>query len=143
MNELLLLFCQRSRPSIQRSGLNHEARRDARSALRLTNTSRPAPRERRARPAAWAISPAPTMTAVRPCRLPSRSVTRDTKAAGTEVAARAMFVNEKGEWINSHNLGVDGPLMFLDKGDERQMHLYLLSFERHAFVGHFVVEMPK
>ena len=33
--------------------------------------------------------------------------------------------------------------VFIDKGDERQMHLYLLSFERHAFVGHFVVEMPK
>jgi hypothetical protein len=54
----------------------------------------------------------------------------------------AMFVNDKGQWINSHNLGVDGPLMFIDKADASKLHLYLLSFERHAFVGHFVIDVP-
>jgi hypothetical protein len=73
----------------------------------------------------------------------SESYDASAKAPDKQNSYYAMFVNEKGEWINSHNLGVDGPLMFIDKGDERQMHLYLLSFERHAFVGHFVVEMPK
>jgi hypothetical protein len=54
----------------------------------------------------------------------------------------AMFLNEKGEWVDSHALGMDGPLMFLEKANPTKLHLYLLSFERHAFVGHFVFDVP-
>jgi hypothetical protein len=71
----------------------------------------------------------------------SESYDASAKAPDKQIPYFAMFVNDKDEWINSHNLGVDGPLMFLDKADTKKLHLYLLSFERHAFVGHFVIDV--
>jgi len=52
----------------------------------------------------------------------------------------AYLSNEKSEWMDSHKVGIDGPLMYFDNEDENSLHIWLLSFERHAFVGHYIVE---
>lgn len=42
-----------------------------------------------------------------------------------------------GKWLDSHYIGIDGPLLHWDDKEENVLHLWLLSFERHAFVGHY------
>lgn len=42
-------------------------------------------------------------------------------------------------WINHHDLAVDGPVMYRDAKNPDLLHVYLLSYERHSLVGHFVV----
>ncbi|MCP4520752.1 MAG: hypothetical protein GY827_03505 [Cytophagales bacterium] len=50
----------------------------------------------------------------------------------------AFLLDEKGNWLDSHKIGIDGPLFHFD--EEGSLHLWLLSFERHAFVGHYLIE---
>ncbi len=50
-----------------------------------------------------------------------------------------MLLNEMGEWLDSHKIGIDGPLLHLDDEDPNILHLWLLSFERHALVGHYKI----
>ncbi|AHM60245.1 hypothetical protein D770_09940 [Flammeovirgaceae bacterium 311] len=47
----------------------------------------------------------------------------------------AALTDGQGRWLDSHKIGIDGPLMHLDK--EGKLHLWILSFERHSFVGHY------
>ena len=51
----------------------------------------------------------------------------------------AYLADSKGNWIDSHWLGIDGPLFFKDKNGD--LNLMLLSFERHAIVGHFIIKL--
>jgi len=51
----------------------------------------------------------------------------------------AYFTDENHKWLDSHRIGVDGPLMHWDA--EGKLDLWLLSFERHALVGHYVLEI--
>lgn len=51
----------------------------------------------------------------------------------------AFLLDEKGNWLDSHKIGIDGPLFHFDK--EGKLHLWILSFERHSFVGHFELEL--
>lgn len=51
-----------------------------------------------------------------------------------------LFLDEEGKWLDSHKIGIDGPLMYFDENDPSQLHLWLLSFERHSFVGHYVID---
>ncbi len=53
----------------------------------------------------------------------------------------AMLLNEKGEWIDSHKVGIDGPIFHFSDEQKSQLHLWLLSFERHALVGHYEIKM--
>ena len=55
----------------------------------------------------------------------------------------AMLMDQNDNWLDSHMIGTDGPLFHYDEKDENLVHLWLLSFERHAFVGHFTFELPK
>jgi hypothetical protein len=45
-----------------------------------------------------------------------------------------------GLWIDSHFVGIDGPMMHWDIDNPSMLHLWILSFERHAFVGHYVID---
>jgi hypothetical protein len=36
-------------------------------------------------------------------------------------------------------VAVDGPVLHRDEADPGKLHLYLLSYERHSLVGHFVL----
>ncbi len=50
-----------------------------------------------------------------------------------------LLLSEDGYWIDSHAIGIDGPLFYFDH--QGQLHFLILSFERHAFVGHYVLEV--
>ncbi len=53
-----------------------------------------------------------------------------------------LLLTPNDQWLDSHNIGIDGPLMHWDEQDPSKLHFWLLSFERHAFVGHYVIEIP-
>ena len=55
----------------------------------------------------------------------------------------SFLLDEKGNWLDSHAVGIDGPLLFRDEKEPNKVHLLILSFERHAFVGHYVFDIPK
>jgi len=46
----------------------------------------------------------------------------------------AMILDDENKWLNSHNVGIDGLLFHFDDKDSSKLHMWLLSFERHAFV---------
>ncbi len=53
----------------------------------------------------------------------------------------AYFSDETGKWLDSHKIGVDGPIFHWDTDTEGQLHIWLLSFERHALVGHYTIKL--
>ena len=53
----------------------------------------------------------------------------------------AYLADENGNWLDSHQVGIDGPVMYWDVDRPQVLHIWLLSFERHAFVGHYTVEV--
>ena len=55
----------------------------------------------------------------------------------------SFLLDEKGNWLDSHAVGIDGPLLFRDEIEPNKVHLLILSFERHAFVGHYVFDIPR
>ncbi len=55
----------------------------------------------------------------------------------------ALITDAEGKFVDSHNLGIDGPLMHLDAEDNSKLHVWLLSFERHSLVGHYIVQLPQ
>lgn len=50
-----------------------------------------------------------------------------------------LLLDGQGRFLDSHRVGIDGPLLYRDAADPTQLHLWILSFERHALVGHFVL----
>jgi hypothetical protein len=50
-----------------------------------------------------------------------------------------VLLDDAGRWVNHHEVAVDGPVLHRDAADPRLLHVYLLSYERHTLVGHFVV----
>ncbi len=53
----------------------------------------------------------------------------------------AVLVDENDKWLDSHYVGIDGPLLYWDINNPHLLHLWILSFERHAFVGHYLIEI--
>ena len=51
------------------------------------------------------------------------------------------LTNEKGEWLDSHTVGIDGPVIYFDKNDKKLRHFWILSFERHTFVSHYEIRV--
>jgi len=54
-----------------------------------------------------------------------------------------VLLNKEGNWLDSHKIGIDGPLLHLDKENPNIIHVWLLSFERHALVGHYEIDLTK
>ncbi len=54
----------------------------------------------------------------------------------------ALLVDIDGNFIDSHKIGIDGPLFYFDK-KSKKLHLFILSFERHSFVGHYEFNVTK
>ncbi len=52
----------------------------------------------------------------------------------------AMFVDEEGRYLDPHSMGVEGPIVHRDIKYPNWVHLYLMSYERHALVGHWIIE---
>ena len=53
----------------------------------------------------------------------------------------SLIVDSEGRFLDSHDIGIDGPLLHFDKEDNHKLHIWILSFERHAFVGHYLVDL--
>jgi hypothetical protein len=53
----------------------------------------------------------------------------------------AFLLDENNKWLDSHKIGIDGPMLHFDEKDPNKLHLWILSFERHAFVGHYIIEI--
>jgi len=51
------------------------------------------------------------------------------------------FLDKKGQWFDSHKIGVNGPMFHFSDANRKVLHLWLLSFERHALVGHYAVNL--
>ena len=51
----------------------------------------------------------------------------------------AYFTDGDNRWLDSHKIGVDGPVLYRDVANPNRIHVWLLSFERHALVGHYVL----
>ena len=55
----------------------------------------------------------------------------------------SVFLNDRNEWINHHDMAIDGTILFLDKKKPNLLHMYLVSYERHAVVAHYSIDLPK
>lgn len=53
----------------------------------------------------------------------------------------AYLSDSDGKWLDSHKIGIDGPLMHWDDVQEGLLHVWLLSFERHALVAHYEIDL--
>lgn len=51
-----------------------------------------------------------------------------------------ILTDEEGKFIDSHWLGIDGPLFHWDDKKKDLLHIWIISFERHAFVGHYTIQ---
>jgi hypothetical protein len=51
-------------------------------------------------------------------------------------------LDSQNRWLDHHAIGIDGPLLHRDADDPSLLHLYLLSYERHALLNHFVITVP-
>ncbi len=54
----------------------------------------------------------------------------------------SVLLDGEGKWIDHHSFAIDGPVMHLDATDPNLLHLYLLSYERHAIIAHFAITLP-
>lgn len=54
-------------------------------------------------------------------------------------AYASVLLDADERWIDHHTFGIDGPVMHRDENDPKLLHVYLLSYERHTLVGHFVL----
>lgn len=53
----------------------------------------------------------------------------------------SILTDKNRKWVDSHKIGIDGPLLHWDINDKNKLHIWILSFERHAFVGHYVISL--
>lgn len=51
-------------------------------------------------------------------------------------------LDAQNRWLDHHAVGVDGPLLHWDGDDPSLLHLYLLSYERHALLNHVTLVIP-
>lgn len=61
--------------------------------------------------------------------------------AGCTGLFRACSPADRNNGAVRHAVGIDGPLLHFSDPDRRTLHVWLLSFERHALVGHVVIEL--
>lgn len=51
----------------------------------------------------------------------------------------SVLLDGEGRWVDHHSLAIDGPVLHRDEHDPSLIHVYLLSYERHTLIGHFVI----
>ena len=54
----------------------------------------------------------------------------------------SFFLDENNGWIDHHTMAVDGPILHRDAENPDLLHLYLMSYERHLLVAHYVLPIP-
>lgn len=53
----------------------------------------------------------------------------------------ALLMDTDGKWLDSHKVGIDGPIFHFEDEGRKFLNLWLLSFERHALVGHYALKI--
>jgi hypothetical protein len=53
----------------------------------------------------------------------------------------SFLVDQNNNWLDSHTIGIDGPLLHFDDLNPDLLHVWILSFERHCFVGHYIIDL--
>ncbi|MBI2257535.1 MAG: hypothetical protein HYU67_01390 [Flavobacteriia bacterium] len=53
----------------------------------------------------------------------------------------ALLLDGQDKWLDSHKVGIDGPLIHFSDQDKKALHIWFLSFERHAIVGHYRMQI--
>lgn len=53
----------------------------------------------------------------------------------------SFLLDADGNFLDNHKIGIDGTSFHLDDQDPTKLHLWILSFERHAFLNHSVVDL--
>jgi hypothetical protein len=53
----------------------------------------------------------------------------------------SIMMDGDAKWIDHHKVGVDGPVLHLDEKIPGLLHVYLLSYERHSLVAHYMVNI--
>lgn len=61
------------------------------------------------------------------------------KSKSKNSAYYAMFLDKDDKWLDSHKIGVDGPIFHFSDQKRKILNLWLLSFERHALIGHYKI----
>lgn len=61
--------------------------------------------------------------------------------SGKSSAYFGVLLHEQQQWLDSHQLGIDGSLMHFDTDAPMKLHVGFLSFERHALVGDYVMDL--
>lgn len=51
----------------------------------------------------------------------------------------SVLLDPSGLWLDHHRIAVDGPVMHRDADNPGLVHLYLLSYERHTLIAHFLL----
>jgi len=51
----------------------------------------------------------------------------------------SVLLDAEGRWIDHHSFAIDGPVLHRDEKDPNRLHAYLLSYERHSLIAHFVI----
>ena len=51
------------------------------------------------------------------------------------------ILNDQNRWIDNHSLGVDGVVMHRDAENPNLLHAYLLSYERHTLISHYLIDL--
>ena len=64
------------------------------------------------------------------------------KSPASSLPYYSFIVDSHDRWVNHHKLSIDGPVMHRDEKEPNLIHLYLLSYERHALVAHFKIAIP-
>jgi uncharacterized membrane protein YdjX (TVP38/TMEM64 family) len=52
----------------------------------------------------------------------------------------SVLLDADGRWINHHEVAIDGPVLHRDADKPYLVHVYLLSYERHALIAHLVTD---
>jgi hypothetical protein len=55
----------------------------------------------------------------------------------------SLLTDENGNFLDSHKIGVDGPILFWDADKAGLLRIMFLSFERHSFVGHYGIRLTE
>ncbi len=55
----------------------------------------------------------------------------------------SLLLDDKDQWIDHHSFAIDGPVMHRDETDSNLIHMYLLSYERHSLIGHWVIDVSQ
>ena len=53
----------------------------------------------------------------------------------------SVLLDSHDKWINHHEVAIDGPVLHRDMNNPNLIHVYLLSYERHSLVGHFLLKI--